>query len=111
MKINRSIIWLMVIVAVVIALVLWHRKKPSVEAPPILVETNGVASPASASGQPAGSVVTDAPVSVTVSNTSVSAMPDKGAQIKEGLAKLNDVGIVFYGRLEDQHGNAVANAP
>ena len=41
MKIRRSIFWFVVIVAVLIALVLWHGRKKPVETPPATaVETN-----------------------------------------------------------------------
>ena len=108
MKINRSAIWFIVIVAVMIASLLWQGKKTLVVVPPVSVVTN--TSPASASGQSGGGALSDASALATT-NTAAPVMPGKGAQIKDGLAKLNDVGIVFYGRLEDQHGNAVANTP
>jgi hypothetical protein len=35
---------------------------------------------------------------------------NKGEQIKEGLAKLNDVTIAFYGKLQDQFGRPIVGA-
>ncbi|MEI6197102.1 MAG: hypothetical protein WCS42_22530 [Verrucomicrobiota bacterium] len=113
MNIRRPIFWCTVVVVALVALILWHgttsTTKPSSKAS---VETNGEASSASGPGQTAGNAFTStvtATVSASTANPAASVTPDKGAQIKEGLAKLNDIGIDFNGRLEDQHGNAVAN--
>jgi hypothetical protein len=43
-------------------------------------------------------------------NAAAASNPDKGEQIKEGLAVLNDVPIAFYGKLEDQFGSPVVSA-
>jgi hypothetical protein len=112
MKIRRSIFWFTVIVAVLIALVLWHGKKPPVETPPTAsVETNVAPPAATMLGQPAGVPAhTAAPSAPAAANMVAPATPDKGEQIKEGLAKLNDMPIAFYGRLEDQFGSPVVGA-
>ena len=111
MKIRRSIFWLTIIVAVLMALALWHGKKQPMETPPITsVETNVAPSAATAPGQPVSVPAVVASATTAAVNTAAPATPDKAAQIKEGLAKLNDVPITFYGRLEDQFGGPVVGA-
>ena len=111
MKIRRSVFWFITIAAVLIALALWYGKKQPVEMPPTAaVETNGVSPAATAPGQSVSAPASPVAPSVAAVNTAAPATPDKGDQIKEGLAKLNDVPIAFYGRLEDQFGSPVVGA-
>ena len=119
MKIRRSVFWFVVICAVLMVLVIWLGKKPS-EAPlPTVAATNTVPQPAleragSEPGQrraetparsktPVARVAADAPLPTPPLQT-------KEQQIREGLTQMNDVPIVFYGKLEDQFGNAVVGA-
>lgn len=111
MKIQRSIIWLVIMVAVFIAIVLWPKKtKQSELLPTASRETNTTPSSAVAPTALAGAVFkTNTSPSQPTGN--ISIMPqDKGGQIKEGLATLNDAPIAFYGILEDQFGNVVFGA-
>lgn len=109
MKIRGSIIWFILIVVVLIALMLWHTKKRPVETPPTAsIETN--TSAANASSAPVGEPVhPNAPSAQAATNTAILSQ-NKGEQMKQGLAMLNDVPIAFYGRLEDQFGSAVFGA-
>jgi hypothetical protein len=111
MKIRRSILGFVVIIAALIALVLWLGKKQPVQAPPTTaVETNTVPLAANASSAPVHSNAP--PVAQAVPNAPVPTPPaeSKEQQMREGLAELNDVDIAFYGQLEDQFGNAVGDA-
>jgi hypothetical protein len=112
MKIQRSIFWFVIIGVVLIAAVLWFGKKKPVETPPtVSVETNAAQSATIAPGPPANAPAqTNASPAQVAVNAATSSKPDKGEQIKEGLAALNDVPIAFYGRLEDQFGNPVVGA-
>lgn len=111
MKIRRSIFLFVAVVAVLIALVLWYGKKQPVETPPpTSIETNTVSSAASTPSAPAGVPVHTNASSAQAATNTIAPAQDKGAQIKEGLAALNDVPIAFYGRLEDQLGNPVTGA-
>jgi hypothetical protein len=112
MKIRRSIFWFIAIMAVLIALVLWFRKKQPGETPAAApTETNTVSVAATTPGQPVSAPVpTTAPPAQVAANAAAPSRPDKGEQIKEGLATLNDVPIAFYGRLEDQFGSPVVGA-
>jgi|ERR1035438_1621161 hypothetical protein len=112
MKIRGSIIWLVAIVAVLIALVLWHGKKQP-------VETNAAPSVTTAPSQSVSVPVrtNESPTQVASSSTPAairtpqSSLPqDKVGLLKE-ILQANDADIVFYGRLEDQFGNAVGNTP
>jgi hypothetical protein len=111
MKISRSKILFAAIIAVLLVLALWHRGKKSMETPPTSsIETNTVLAAIKVPGVQAGTpVYTTASSGQTVTNTT-TALQDKGNQMKEGLASLNDIPIVFYGRLEDQFGSPVADA-
>jgi len=111
MKIRRSVLSFITIVAVLIAFALWYGKMPPVEMPPTAsVESNGVPPAATASRQPVSASASSIAPAAPVTSATAPASPDKGEQIKEGLAKLNNMPIIFYGRLEDQFGNPVVGA-
>ncbi len=110
MKIQRSIFGFVVVV-VLIAFVFWlGRKKPAEMPPAGSIETNA---PSAAT---VTNPVTSLPVhsntlpAQLVANAAATPKQDKGKQIKEGLATLNDVPIAFYGKLEDQFGSPVVGA-
>jgi hypothetical protein len=119
MRTQRSFFWLVIIVVVLTALVLWHGKKKP-------IETTVALSPATDGARPAVSAARTRANASVHSNTPTVAHPASGApaptpptetpteskeqQAREGLAALNDVDIEFYGRLEDQFGNAVGDA-
>lgn len=108
MKIRRSIFLFIVIMAALIALVLWFGKKKPVETPPIIsVETN--AAPPAAT-MPSQLIQTNAPASKPTTNAVQAQPQSKWEQIQPILATQNDIPIVFYGRLEDQFGNPVTGA-
>lgn len=107
MNLQRSIFWLILVGLLLMLFVL--RPKKEQEASPTAVSMTNAA--------PSGM----AQVNTTIQSAAPSAaaipaskpMPpasDKGEQIKSGLSSLNDVPIVFYGRLEDQFGSAVPGA-
>ncbi|MGA2178842.1 MAG: hypothetical protein ABSH15_04590 [Verrucomicrobiota bacterium] len=107
MKIQRSIFWFVAIVAALIMLVLWFGKKQPVTSS---AETNATPPLATTPGQPVSAPVhTNTPPAQVAANA-LAPRPNKGEQIKEGLATLNDVPIAFYGRLEDQFGSPVVGA-
>ena len=117
MKIQRSIFWFVVIIAVLIALVMWLGKKKHAEMPPIgSVETNAVPPTATTPSQPSSQPLvnaptqTNAPILKPVTNAPPAPPQSKWEQIQPILATQNDMPIVFYGRLEDQFGNPVADA-
>lgn len=113
MKIRSSIFGIIVFGAVLIALVVWLGKRKSAETSSLAVTpaTNAAprvaAAPSLAVSTPA---YTNTPSPQAAMNTATPSTQDKGEQIKEGLAKLNDANIVFYGKVEDQFGSAIANA-
>ncbi len=111
MKIKDSIIWLTIIAAVFIVLVLWYGKKEPVETPlAVSTATNVAPSAAPAPNLPASaSLHANAPMVQTTKGAYFSKSP---AMSKEEraiglLSTYNDVPIDFYGRVEDQFGNAV----
>ncbi len=115
MNIRRLILWFGVAVLVVLALVIWFAKKPAETSLPTVAETNTAppSSTARAATTPQHKVNTNAPAaSVAAAGANIPASPqqDKKEQMRDGLAALNDVSIVFYGKLEDQFGNPVAGA-
>ncbi len=115
MKIRRSIFWFIVTVAVLIALVFWFGKKRPMESPPTAsIVTNTALPVTTASSQPVSmSVHTNAPTTKIVnSGADLSKSPPMSKEQRAIglLSTYNDVPIDFYGRVEDQFGNAVANA-
>lgn len=109
MKIRPSICLFIIVALVLIALILRHGMKKPVETPPAAsVETNLTSPAATASGTSTGLPPQTIPERIAT-NTTIPPS-DKGEQIKEGLAVLNDTPIAFYGKLEDQFGNAVSGA-
>jgi hypothetical protein len=112
MKIRPSIILFIGIVAVLIVLLLWG-KKPVEPSLAVSAETNVEQSATTAPSSPGSAmVITNAAPGKYVSkaNLSPSINQPKADNPREGLAALNDVPIVFYGRLEDQFGNPVVGA-
>jgi hypothetical protein len=111
MKIRRSIIWLISIAAILIAVVLWHKKKQPVETLLAgLSATNVVPSAATVPNALLHSNVPAALVASTTTSQSQSAPPqDKTALIKN-ILQGNDADITFYGRLEDQSDGAISGA-
>ena len=112
MQIRRLIFWLVIVVAALIALVLWHGKEKPTEKPIASVETNAPPAASAKSLTTSMLVRTSAPVTQIVPSRPIPTQPvdTKEQQMRAGLAELNDVNIEFYGRLEDQFGNAVGNA-
>jgi hypothetical protein len=112
MKIRSSIFWFIVVVAALIALMLWHGKKQPVETPPTApVETNAAPTAATVSSQPVSTPVhTNAPPPRPATNAVQAPPQSKWEQMQPILATQNDIPIVFYGRLEDQFGSPVVGA-
>jgi hypothetical protein len=114
MKIRGSIIWFVAIAAVLIALVLWYGKKQPVAIPLTTSAETNVAPPvATAPSQPASVPVhTNVPIMETAKGTDLSQpSPEGKVERAQGLlSDYNDIPIVFYGRVEDQFTNAVADA-
>ncbi len=110
MKIRRLIFWFIVIVAVLIALVLWHGKKQPVEtsaAPSVPTTPSQSVSAPLRTNEPPTQVSSSA--TTTTSQPKSSVPNDKVGLLKE-ILQANDADIVFYGRLEDQSGSAVDGA-
>jgi hypothetical protein len=107
MKIRRSLFWFIIVIAVLIAFTLWFSKKRPAETSPIVsTETNAP----SATTINNGPVHTNAQSALFITNVATSSSQSKGEQMKEGLGEMNDVPIVFYGRLIDQFGSSIAGA-
>jgi hypothetical protein len=111
-KTNRFIFYFVIAVAVLIALLLWHKSKQPTKTLAAAVEANSVPPPAVAAVAVSAPIHTNIPTAQVPSNASVPTPPLKGKeqQMREGLAESNDVNIEFYGRLVDQFGNGVASA-
>ena len=107
---TRSFVLLIIVAAVLVLLMLWHgNKKPEEIQPMASVKTNdeAVTIPRHLTSMSASPLASQ--TSLT-QNIATVAQQDKGEQIKEGLTKLNDVPIAFYGIVEDQFGNPVGGA-
>ncbi len=114
MKLRASINWFVIIVAVLIALVIWLGKKKSAETPLVVSPATNVAPPAVAVTNPPANAPahSNAPVTQAAPGTPIPTAPteNKEQQMREGLAGLNNEDIVFYGKVSDQFGSPVANA-
>jgi hypothetical protein len=119
MKIKTSVVGFCVVVIILTALVFWIRQKPVTMTPSQTgqTETNGLLSASARRSQGDSTTTLNNPVSTnTRPNMAALARPsslpldDKVAVFKQVL-EANDVDIVFYGKLEDQSGNALGNAP
>ena len=95
---------------------LWFANRKSVETP--LTASAGTNAPVPASIAAAASqaiipAYTNAPaakITGSVASPSMSPLEGKGKRMTEALSILNDVPIVFYGKLIDQFGNPLAGA-
>jgi len=111
MKNRIFIVRCIVVILVLIAVVLWHWKKQKNRIAALSVQTNSVNANPSPPGRPSNGPIAAVPLpSTNGATTGTPTFQDKNEQIKEGLTKLNDVPIAFYGRLEDQFGSPVADA-
>jgi len=110
MKIRPSIFLFIVVTAVLIALVLWYGKMKPLETTATLIETNAALSASTVTSSPASASIDTNASSAQVASNTIVPPQNKGEQMKEGLAAMNDVPIVFYGRLADQFGNPVVGA-
>ena len=113
MKMRRSNFWFIMVMAALIALVLWHGKKQPTRTPPLAsVETN--APPAATAKSPATTnspVHSNAPVTQAAPGAPIPPPTESiEQQMREGLAELNNEAVVLYGRVMDQFGAPVAGA-
>ena len=110
---RRSILWFCIAVTALIVLLLWQKEKPTESSPPVSIQTNATLPASITAGAPANaSIQTNAPIARVSPNNAIPEPPlkTKEQEMREGLANYNDVDIEFYGRLEDQFGDAVGNA-
>ena len=115
MKIRPLIILLIGIIVFLIVLIVWFGMKKSESTMAGGLDPNAISSqiqrtndtPPSAKPPPDKSTLTSSNALGAVAST--STVSDQNSA-KEGLAGLNDVPIVFFGRLEDQFGSPVGGA-
>ena len=116
MKIRRSILFLTAIAAVLLALLLWHGRRKSVEAPLATSTETNPAQPVSNESRPSvrpSATRTNTPAVNTATPPANVPRPSLGSKTEamQGiLSTYNDVPIDFYGKLVDQFGNPVAGA-
>jgi len=114
MRIRRSIIWLIAVVVVVIAVVLWFGRKRPEASPALISSATNVASqttaiPTTKGGASVQTNVRPANTPIVVNQPASPPLQGKVAILKE-ILQANDANIVFYGQLEDQFSNAVSSA-
>jgi len=110
MKIRSSIFLFIIVVAALIALVLWHGKKQP-ETLATAVETNTVSPAATVKSSAASAPVqASTPPAQLVTNAPPAPPQSKWEQLQPILATQNDIPIIFYGRLEDQFDSPVVGA-
>jgi hypothetical protein len=105
---NRKILVLILIgAALLIAALLLRSRPPATPAGEAESDQTPATQVAQSANVPSPS---NAPAAPTLPGPISTSTPNKSTEIKEGLATLNDVPIVFYGKLQDQFGNPVAGA-
>lgn len=109
MKIKRPFLLFIVVAIVSILALLWLGKKPQVTTVLNPAPTSTVSSAPSPGGAPAQKPASSIAPGAAPNAPSTSAS-DKSAQMREGLSLMNDVPIVFYGRLLDQFDSPVVGA-
>ncbi len=118
MKIRRSILWFVTLVALLMVLLIWFVKKPAEMPLPTAAATNAMPSPTAEEAikpnqrgaSPARRTNVLTPPAVASPNVPAPLTQTKAAQMKEGLATLNDENVVLYGKVIDQFDSPVANA-
>lgn len=105
MKIRSSLFLLIVVLAALIAALLWHEEERPKTMPLITTLPTEAAIHTNASTT---QVVSNVP-NITASQIIPSVSQDKATLLKE-IMRANDADIKFYGRLEDQSGNGVSGA-
>src|SRR5437867_865660 len=116
MKIRRSVTWFVTICAIAILLLAWLANRRRKTMSENVGQIDGV--PAAHRERSLSKTSPNkADTSVRTNTDTEPSMPtpppfaqSKSHEIREGLAALNDVPIVFFGKLEDQFGNPVAGA-
>jgi hypothetical protein len=111
MKIRPSIFLLCAVAIALAVLLIWRIKHST----PTSLETTTSPKPtvsiATMEIQPkTNAVTTSNRVTSTSANSTNIPGESKAQQMSEGLSTLNDVPIVFYGKIEDQFSDPVANA-
>ena len=118
MKMRSSIIWLIAVITVLIAIVLWLKRAQSAETlSAASAETNISPLPIEMAARQSNSV-TSVPIPsqvvpgviISTNQPNSPVLNGKAVLLKE-ILQANDVNIEFYGRLEDQLGNSLGNIP
>jgi hypothetical protein len=113
MKSRPSFLLLCAAIIVLMALVIWHVRRPAKTSVPAAVPTQPAETVAAAPALPATNMPVPITGHVTVPTPSNAVSTPRKSKEQETLAILstkNDVPIIFYGKLEDQFGNPVAGA-
>jgi hypothetical protein len=111
MKIRRSIIWFIGVGVILVALVLWYKKKQPLETLPAgSAATNVTPSATTVPSLPLYTNVQAAQVTATATSQSQSALPQDKVGLIKNILQGNDADIMFYGQLEDQSGSAISGA-
>ena len=113
MKIRPSFLLLCVAIVVLMVLVVWFAKQPAKTSMPVAAPSQPVETVAATPAMPATNMPDSITGHVTVptpSNAVSAPRKSKEQETLEILSTKNDIPIVFYGRLEDQSGDAVGGA-
>src|SRR6266536_3352506 len=114
MKLRRSILWFCAAAAVLIALLIWFGKRPPAVVSTELVQANTNPSPPAerAPIEPRSDTgVAPAETNDLNRSTPRTKTPQPPYDsARQGLSALNDVPIIYYGKLEDQFGDPVVGA-
>lgn len=117
MKIERSTFWLCVGAALLLLLVVWVSKRADTtqhvkeDSPTKTVEQPSAIRPDRRETVLATLPRSNDAVATTIPNAAASKPTSTKEELtREALSSLNDVPIDFYGKLQDQFGNAVAGA-
>lgn len=112
MKVRRSIRWLTIAAGMLVVILIWFGKKKPTSMPVASIQTNASTPSVTTTAQERASVRTNVSVGQAVATPSGSPLPltNEEEQVRQTLSELNNVDVEFYGKIEDQFGNAVGNA-
>jgi hypothetical protein len=109
MKTRPSILLACVSIVLLAILLVWFSKRSADTAPILSANTNSSTLPQARANGDFRPIDANQTNTRPVGETNASVLT-KEQQKREGLATMNDVPIVFYGKLEDQFGNPVVGA-
>lgn len=108
---NRLLFWFVLLAAMIIVVLFLIGRGTKHKFAANSFETNAPPAATTVPSAPAPTQVqSNSQMTSIATNSVVTPQPTKGDLMKQGLSQMNDVPIIFYGRLEDQYNAPVEGA-